>query len=95
MTCARSALLYAPCACTLLFALAGKLKRNDKAMQNYKRMYMAPPEMPPTEENSPLLTNSVYKHIQVSSTPGAAHVHTDHTNMTSLLNKLTSQGSGQ
>ena len=46
---------------------AGKLTRNDKAMQNYKRMYMAPPEMPATEDNSPLLTNSVYKHIQVWS----------------------------
>lgn len=46
---------------------AAKLTRNDKAMQNYKRMYLAPPEVPMTEENSPLLTNSVYKHIQVWS----------------------------
>ena len=44
---------------------AAKLTRNDKAMQNYKRMYLAPPEVPTTEDNSPLLTNSVYKHIQV------------------------------
>ena len=46
---------------------AAKLTRNDKAMQNYKRMYLAPPEVPMTEDNSPLLTNSVYKHIQVWS----------------------------
>lgn len=36
-------------------------------MQNYKRMYLASPEVPTTEYNSPLLTNSVYKHIQVWS----------------------------
>jgi hypothetical protein len=56
---------------------AGKLKQNDKAMQNYKRMYMAPPEMPKTEDGSPLLTNSVYKHIQVRSTTCAEPVNTD------------------
>lgn len=44
---------------------AGKLKRNDKAMVIHKRMYLAPPEVPASEDGSPLLTNSVYKHVQV------------------------------
>lgn len=46
-------------------------------MQNYKRMYLPPPEVPATGDGSPLLTNSVYHHIQVtlwhSRYPVASH----------------------
>ncbi len=34
-------------------------------MQNYKRMYIAPAVVPTSEEGSPLLTNVLYKHVQV------------------------------
>lgn len=47
-----------------LTALAAKLKRNDTAMRNYKRMFLPQPVVPESVEGSPLLTNVLYKHVQ-------------------------------
>lgn len=47
-----------------LTALAGRIKQNPTAMQNYQRMYLSPPEVPRSQEGSPLLTKSLYHHIQ-------------------------------
>lgn len=49
-----------------LAALAKAVKPNSTAWDNFQRMYVPAAAVPQSEPNSPLRTNILFKHIQVT-----------------------------
>lgn len=43
---------------------AGRVEKNNKAMETLKRMWVAPGEVARSPDGSPLLTKVLYKHMQ-------------------------------